>query len=925
MLGMQTLNKLLHKAPNTFIDALVSNGIIKPNEVDQLQGRSNSEIEKIVLLNKRADEEKIGKIYAAYLGFPYVKITSKPIAAEVLKLIPEEVAKTYTIIPFELANNVLSLAVGEPSRLQFQAPSVIQELNKIKDVTISIYITSPADIEWGLKQYVQAANVAVHEYGTALSIPETGKATKSGLPYVDLMTMNIPYEVLAKFPKEVAEKYKMVAFGVEPPLNVSPIPKKIKLALLDSANPQVRDILEFIKKRNGMAIEEYECSKEGLAKAIAGYSLPKSEPKKEEPIAELKGGEKEGAQVMEKPVIKSEPVAHKPEIAKTPEIKEIKDVHHIEGEKEIVHPAQKEVKDIIAKPESEQPGAILKAINAEIKEEAKKPEEKVSVQQPPKHEDILKSHVIDAEASLPKTMQVSKPENVQQPPLKPKIPELSPQEKLKTMTSVAGTVLKPAEERVKEGITQPYSMVQDKKMPQDEVRIRPKLSAQAPEIKAEDIQVQDNMIVPEEEAAAQNLEESDLDKFLSEPVDSVADLERIIKVGMIPEIVAAVISLGVGLEVSDVHIESSKENVRIRYRMDGMLKDVIKLPVAFHAPLISRIKILAKLKIDEQRIPQDGRFNVNVRGHEIDLRISTLPTVHGEKIVMRILDKSTGMLTLEDLGVTGRGFDVLARNITKPYGIILATGPTGSGKSTTLYAVLQKVSQPTVNIITLEDPVEYEIPGINQTQVKPQIGFTFAEGLRSVLRQDPNIIMVGEIRDLETASMATHAALTGHLVLSTLHTNDSAGALPRLINMGVEPFLITSSVNCILAQRLVRKICPHCRQEDDLPAAVLEDIKKELTKLKDAKIAEADIEELKFFRGKGCDACTIGYHGRIGIFEVLPMSDKIEELAVEKSPANVILAQALKEGMITMRQDGILKALKGITTIDEVMRVTQND
>lgn len=365
--------------------------------------------------------------------------------------------------------------------------------------------------------------------------------------------------------------------------------------------------------------------------------------------------------------------------------------------------------------------------------------------------------------------------------------------------------------------------------------------------------------MPVREAGNEGMEESNLDKFLTKPVNSVDDLIQIIKGGMIPEIVAAVVSLGVGLEVSDIHIEAEQENMRIRYRIDGILRDIVKVPLSLHAPLVSRIKILSKLKIDEQRIPQDGRFDVVVRKHEIDLRISTLPTVHGEKVVMRILDKSAGMLSLEELGVTGRGFDLLVKNISKPFGIVLATWPTGSGKSTTLYAVLQRISTPAVNVITLEDPVEYEISGINQTQVKPQIGFTFAEGLRSVLRQDPNIIMVGEIRDLETASMATHAALTGHLVLSTLHTNDAAGALPRLINMGVEPFLITSSVNCIMAQRLVRKICSHCKEEEQLPAPLVEDIGKELAKIKDAKMGEVDAKTFKFYRGKGCSACTNGY------------------------------------------------------------------
>ncbi len=376
------------------------------------------------------------------------------------------------------------------------------------------------------------------------------------------------------------------------------------------------------------------------------------------------------------------------------------------------------------------------------------------------------------------------------------------------------------------------------------------------------------------------------------------------------------------MKASDVHVEAEQEMVRVRFRVDGILHDVIRAPHFLHAPLISRIKILSKMKIDEQRVPQDGRFDVVIDNRQVDLRVSTLPTVHGEKIVMRLLDKSEGVLTLEQLGVTGTNFDRLIENINKPYGIILSTGPTGSGKSTTLYAVLTRISKPGVNIITLEDPVEYELPGINQAQVKPGIGFTFAEGLRSVLRQDPNVIMVGEVRDLETAAMATHAALTGHLVLSTLHTNDSAGALPRLINMGVEPFLITSSVNAVVGQRLVRKICDNCKKKTEIPPAVLRHVKKDLEALPTGKLKNIDLESLIFYKGAGCSQCTDGYRGRIGIYEVLTMSEKIEALAVAKAPASEIKKTAIEGGMITMSQDGLIKALKGITTIDEVLRVT---
>jgi len=421
------------------------------------------------------------------------------------------------------------------------------------------------------------------------------------------------------------------------------------------------------------------------------------------------------------------------------------------------------------------------------------------------------------------------------------------------------------------------------------------------------------------------LEDQDLDKLLQEPVTSVEILAKVFRSGVIPEIVAAMLFLGIRMKASDVHIEAQDNMVRLRYRIDGILHDVIRVPGFLLAPLTSRIKILSKMKIDEQRIPQDGRFDVVIDHRQVDLRVSTLPTVHGEKVVMRLLDKSSGVLTLEQLGVTGSNFDNLIANINKPYGVILSTGPTGSGKSTTLYAILSRISKPGVNIITLEDPVEYELSGINQSQVKPQIGFTFAEGLRSVLRQDPNVIMVGEIRDLETAAMATHAALTGHLVLSTLHTNDAAGALPRLINMGVEPFLITSSVNAVIGQRLVRKVCDKCRARTTIPPAILTFIKKELAAIPSTQMRHIDLDQLVFYHGTGCAECDNGYSGRFGIFEVLPMSDKIEELAVRKAPTSQIKHAAIAEGMITMTQDGLIKALKGITTVDEVIRVTTTE
>lgn len=432
---------------------------------------------------------------------------------------------------------------------------------------------------------------------------------------------------------------------------------------------------------------------------------------------------------------------------------------------------------------------------------------------------------------------------------------------------------------------------------------------------------QPDVAISDEEANIANL-----GLLLKKDVKTIADLEEVIKQYQIPKIVAGIINFALNNRASDVHIEPQAKVLRIRCRLDGILTDITKLPLRLHPPIISRIKILSAMKIDEARIPQDGRFEVTMLGRVADIRVSTLPTVHGEKIVLRILDKSQRILSLEDLGMQGMAFDITMEAITKPWGIILATGPTGSGKSTTLTAIINRLNVPGVNIITLEDPIEYETPGVNQCQVKPDIGFSFASGLRSVLRQDPNIIMVGEIRDGETAGMATHAALTGHLVLSTLHTNDTSGTLPRLINMGVEPFLITSSLNLIIAQRLIRQICLKCKEEVKLPDKLVENIRFELDKIPESNVKDrARIPaELKFYYGAGCSECKHGYLGRIGIFEVMKMSPQIEDLAISKRPATDIKATAIEAGMITIKQDGILKALAGLTTIDEVLQATQD-
>lgn len=392
----------------------------------------------------------------------------------------------------------------------------------------------------------------------------------------------------------------------------------------------------------------------------------------------------------------------------------------------------------------------------------------------------------------------------------------------------------------------------------------------------------------------------------------------------IVRIVDVILSNAIEANASDIHIEPSDTDVRVRYRIDGILHTSLMLPKHVHPAIISRLKILSNLKIDESRLPQDGRFHVDVSGKSVDLRVSILPLIYGEKVVMRILDKSGKVPTLEDLGIRGKTLEWVMENIKKTHGIFLITGPTGSGKSTTLYSILSMINTMSVNIVTLEDPVEYFIEGINQSQINSEIGLTFAAGLRSILRQDPNVIMVGEVRDKETAELAVHAALTGHLVFSTLHTNNAIGAMPRLMDMEIEPFLLTASVNLVVAQRLVRKICQNCRKEQPVPEPVATQLKSELVGVPDVYYEGIEKGKIRFYKGEGCEKCErTGYKGRLGIYEALAIIPEIQDLLLAKAPSGQILEVANKQGMITMRQDGIIKVLRGETTLEEVVRVSK--
>lgn len=726
------------------VDFLLKMGKISPEDTRNWQDLDNEKAEK-ELLAKGVNPEEIAKAYASIFDIPFVSLKNLQIPHESLEAIPENLAREYKIIAYEynFPHKILKLAVARPSNLTTNLEEVLNDLKNRKGIGIELALTTPADFDLAVNQY-QNLKTEPQAVQVPVNVSNPSATSKTQIPPIDLENVQIPHEVITKFPEDIARKYKMVVFE-------APHPSFIKVAVADPEDKKVREILDFVREKNDIAIQEFTSSPGQIHNAFRFYEIPKeteeSTKQINSPLAELSP-----RQFKPKPAEVTPPVAAAPQV---------------------------------------------------IKQEVSRP--------------------VASEEEIPE--------------VKSKLHEV-----------------------------------------------------------------------------VVNPEENDLDKFLGQEIKDADDLQAIAEEANVPKTVAAAIALAVRRKASDIHIEPAEGYLRIRYRVDGILRDIIKLPLEQQPAIISRIKILSNLKLDESRVPQDGRFDTKTAGHQIDLRISTLPTVHGEKVAMRILDKSLKMYTLEELGLTGKSLKIVIDNIDKPYGIILSTGPTGSGKSTTLYAILSRISTASVNIVTLEDPVEYEIPGINQCQIKPKIGFTFANGLRSVLRQDPNIIMVGEIRDAETASLATHAALTGHLVLSTLHTNDATGALPRLINMGVEPFLITSSINCIVGQRLVRKLCPKCKKPAHIPAPVQKEIEEELAKLNLQK-------PYQFFEGRGCDECDQGYSGRIGIFEVLPMVDKIESLAISRRPASEIKAEAVSEGMMTMKQDGLIKALKGITTVNEVLRV----
>lgn len=408
------------------------------------------------------------------------------------------------------------------------------------------------------------------------------------------------------------------------------------------------------------------------------------------------------------------------------------------------------------------------------------------------------------------------------------------------------------------------------------------------------------------------------------------DIQATIGSAPVSKIVDVILDHAVLGRASDIHIEPNEKEVRVRYRVDGALFESFHLPKEIGPAVISRVKIMSNLKIDERRRPQDGRLKIKQADKTIDVRVSVMPVADGEKVVMRILDKEEGLDNFEQLGIRGRAVSVIGKSLEEPYGIILVTGPTGSGKSTTIFTALKKINSIDVNIVTLEDPVEYKILGVNHSQVNPEINFTFASGLRAILRQDPDIIMVGEIRDEETAELAVHAALTGHLVLSTLHTNDALGAIPRLVDMGIEPFLLSSSIRLCMAQRLVRRICTECKEEFEPSERVKDYILNSLALVPDdekkKRIPDFNPKKITVWRGKGCPRCNnSGTKGRMGIYEVVECGPEMRNIIDDNLNADALHKEFVRQGAISMREDGVLKALTGEVLIEEIEEATSED
>lgn len=415
----------------------------------------------------------------------------------------------------------------------------------------------------------------------------------------------------------------------------------------------------------------------------------------------------------------------------------------------------------------------------------------------------------------------------------------------------------------------------------------------------------------------------------NQPKKALAGTQRLAEEAPVTKMVAVILRTAVEGGASDIHIEAMRNSLRIRFRLLGELHSSLILPLKVHAAIVARIKILSSMRIDENRLPQDGRFSTAIDGKQIDFRVSTFPTALGEKVALRVLDPSRGLKSFEDLGFREHALKKLREALKKPYGLILSTGPTGSGKSTTLYAMLQVLNKEGVNIVSLEDPVEYMMEGVNQSQVRPEIGYDFASGLREILRQDPDIMLIGEVRDKETANLVIHSALTGHIVLSTLHTNNALGVIPRLLDMGIDRYLIPTTLILAVSQRLVRKLCDACKEKTkpapEILALMIKDVSQLPVDIKKRVEPLLKQKDLFIYKAKGCRQCSSsGYTGRIGIFEALNMTEELAKVVLEEPSEAVIAKEAARQGMVTMRQDGVMKVIDGLTTIEEILRVTED-
>ncbi len=456
-----------------------------------------------------------------------------------------------------------------------------------------------------------------------------------------------------------------------------------------------------------------------------------------------------------------------------------------------------------------------------------------------------------------------------------------------------------------------------------ETRSEVKLYLISPASFAEAERLYDALPVMKEVIYGYRIEEKDLQKYEHE-IDSFEQLQEKITQVSTTDVMTLIIGAALHSNASDIHVEAEEETIHIRFRVDGILQDAAKLPAKEWKAVIARLKLLAGAKINVETIPQDGRITVYLSDEKIDIRASFLPTAYGESVVLRLLRPKSIALEFDSLGIRGLALERLKREIERPNGMIITTGPTGSGKTTTLYAILKKLNNSEVKIITLEDPIEYKLKGINQSQIEHEKNYDFAKGLRSILRQDPDVVMVGEIRDLETAEISIQAALTGHLVVSTIHTNSAAGAIPRFLSMGVKPFLLAPSLNAVIGQRLVRRLCEKCKVPATLTAEQTHEVTETLGSIAEASRVQVDMANLKFMgAGKGCEDCHhIGYRGRVGIYEIFTMSKAVEEAILAATVSEYKIAEiAIKEGMLTMAQDGLLKALDGLTSVDEVLAI----